>query len=165
MPFGLGAADSEKWYWGVVHYKTGNGFADYPGYDPEASPAQNPNDFGPVWGTYGSTDPRDPFVEFFMAKENGAPEKIFRWDHDFAVANGIQNGFYGSPHPTTETAAQKQYQCYVQNGLYTNMDFKPTAQIGNDIGVHVKGFTQWRAKDAPGINEVLALDWFRAHRS
>lgn len=147
-------------YWGVLHWKTGNGFPDYPGYDPAVGGPTG----SPVWGTYGSTDPNDPFVELFIAEGNNDPFKLFRWDNDFAVANGIANGFWGAPVPTTSSAAVKKYQPYVQLGLYTSSRFEPTAQIGNVQGLYTKGYVQWRAKDVPGINEVNVLNWFRTAR-
>lgn len=148
-------------YWGVLHWKTGNGFPDYPTYDPAVG-----GDPGtPVWGTYGSTDPNDPFVELFIAEDAGDPQSVFRWDNDFAIANGIENGFWGGPVPTTQSAAVKKYQPYVQLGLYTSMKFAPTAQVGNVFGLYTKGYVQWRAKDVEGINEEAVLNWFRTERS
>lgn len=139
-----GGIPTNTQFWLVTHFKTGNGFPDYPGYNPAAG--GNPGN--PVWGVYGSTDPRDPFAEVYYAVGNNDPELIYRWDDAYAKSiSSTLNGFWGSPYPTTQSQASKLLAGYVQVGLYTSCKFKPTSAIGNVIGYHSKGFMQFRAKD------------------
>lgn len=155
-------------FWLVMHLKTGNGFADYPGYVPgSGSPGS------PVWGTYGSTDPLDPFVELYYALGDADPALVYRWDDAYAkTINSSLNGFWGSPHATTETATEKQRAGYVQCGLYTSSHFEPVSQIGNVQGFYSKGYQHYRARDiwrvSPGVydsSRASALSVLTAFRT
>lgn len=158
-------------FWLVMRLKSGNGFPDYPGYNP----ASGGNPGAPVWGTYGSIDPLDPFVELYYALGAADPALVYRWDDAYAkTINPNLNGFWGSPHATTDSAAGKAKVGYAQVGLYTSSHFKPTAQIGNVQGLYSKGLRHYRALDiwrtGPGeydparASAIAVLADFRANR-
>lgn len=140
-----GGIPTEEHFFLIYRYVTGCGLPDYPGYNPNANPPQNPNNYGPDWSVYGPLDPDDVFIEFYFARWDGDPELLFRWD-----------GFWGSPHVTTQTAAEKQQAGYwASAGVYTSMKFNGV--VGNLFGIRSRGFTQFRARDVPDAEGPISV--------